>query len=605
MAIVGSGPRGTYLFSALVRDLKETFVADPVEVFWIDPFIEAGGEVYNRFQPSYLIMNTVAEQLTTEPDDLAAANGGSGSTMADWMRSSIDPSLPANTYASRSAHGEYLLHARREAMAALPANVKVHCIAGEVIRVEKRNGYFTLELAGGQVIERLSSLAITTGRGTPENVAGAACDDPAKIANPYPLDRWMEGVSNRSTVGLEGMGLTSVDAIVGLTQGRGGRFERREGKLVYLASGREPQIVAWSRSGIPLLAKASNQKGATGRHVARFLTTEAIDALRRKSEEEGRGGRLDFEREVLPLVSREISLAACLSFVDKRVATEDIDGESYLAKHFQTLPAECRLDWETVKTRASRIEASSQAEYSAKFRELLEDDLREAQRGNIESCLKAATDCLRDIRDGIRYAVEWRGLTPESARVFENEFAPVYMRVAVGVPLVRIEQMLALWDAGILHMDLGPSPVVARVSQGGYEVGSGLPGGASYLVTLLVQARITSPAGGRMAKALLESDLCRLAENRVFGQRRQISALDVDSMNRAIDPRGTVVPGLSIYGALIEGLNWYTYTAARPFVGSRVLRDAENWAEREVNRLFQEPACIRSEGYVLGGANAA
>jgi precorrin-3B methylase len=45
---------------------------------------------------------------------------------------------------------------------------------------------------------------------------------------------------------------------------------------------------------------------------------------------------------------------------------------------------------------------------------------------------------------------------------------------------------------------------------------------------------------------------------------------------RKRERRGVIVPGFSI---------WYTCTAARPFVGSRVLRDAENWARRGSSKV--------------------
>ena len=48
------------------------------------------------------------------------------------------------------------------------------------------------------------------------------------------------------------------------------------GRLVYLPSGREPQLYAGSRRGIPYHARGENEKGAHGRYMPRLLTPETI-----------------------------------------------------------------------------------------------------------------------------------------------------------------------------------------------------------------------------------------------------------------------------------------------------------------------------------------
>src|SRR5262249_34146830 len=88
-------------------------------------------------------------------------------------------------------------------------------------------------------------------------------------------------------------------------------------------------------------------------------------------------------------------------------------------------------------------------EFRAAWRTYLENDFREALRGNCDSPLKAALDVLRDVRDTIRSAVEFGGLTAESMhREFRGEFARLCSLLAAGPPANRVEELLAIESAG-------------------------------------------------------------------------------------------------------------------------------------------------------------
>ncbi|WP_406727102.1 hypothetical protein WJ438_24165 [Streptomyces sp. GD-15H] len=113
------------------------------------------------------------------------------------------------------------------------------------------------------------------------------------------------------------MGLTGIDVILLLTEGRGGVFEEQpDGTLAYQASGREPDsIVMFSRAGLftfarPYNAKESNPEELEHRGV--FLVEEAVHRLRRSV---GRpvtiGGieqrQLDFRDHVFPVIVLEMA----------------------------------------------------------------------------------------------------------------------------------------------------------------------------------------------------------------------------------------------------------------------------------------------------------
>ena len=131
------------------------------------------------------------------------------------------------------------------------------------------------------------------------------------------------GGADGRRVAVDGLGLTAIDAVLQLTEGRGGRFVRRDDgrgrdiSLVYRASGREPpQIVLFGRSGLLTTARPVNGRMARGlgsRHPA-LLTTARVDALRaafgRPARIAGHGTilQLDFDRDLLPAIVAEMAL---------------------------------------------------------------------------------------------------------------------------------------------------------------------------------------------------------------------------------------------------------------------------------------------------------
>src|SRR5207302_9168716 len=101
------------------------------------------------------------------------------------------------------------------------------------------------------------------------------------------------------------------DGLAALAEARGGRFvEDGHGGLRYVASGAEPQLVAGSRSGLPIPARGENQKPPRYRYQPRFLTEANLAAARRRAPDgaaqdgaaQDGAAQLDFRLDLLPLI---------------------------------------------------------------------------------------------------------------------------------------------------------------------------------------------------------------------------------------------------------------------------------------------------------------
>ena len=295
--------------------------------------------------------------------------------------------------------------------------------------------------------------------------AAARAEVGALATSPYPVERYLVTVSPREKVAIEGMGLVALDAVAALTVGLGGRFTTEQsGKLRYHPSGREPTLYLFSRSGFPYCAKSIGTADPVGGYKPAICTAEAVRGLR-QSNGDGPGRPIDASKELLPLVFAEISLRyyahsahlehgpdASAQVRDKLVAaweagTFDQACAGYAMAYGAFDAAELFFIGEGT-TYLDRKEYESQV-YAA-----IEADVNEALVPSGASPLKAAFETLRALRDILRSAVEFKGLTLTSHRYFQSCLQGRLARPVAGPPVFRSQQLLALMDADVVRLPL-------------------------------------------------------------------------------------------------------------------------------------------------------
>jgi uncharacterized NAD(P)/FAD-binding protein YdhS len=207
----------------------------------------------------------------------------------------------------------------------------------------------------------------------------------------------------------------------------------------------------------------------------------------------------------------------------------------------------------------------------------MSEDLQEAYRGNCTSGVKAATDVLRDARDGFRAAMEFGGLTPASHRYFLEQFNPITNRVSFGPPLRRNEEWIALFEAGILNVAGGPvTRIETPEDDCAFRVASDYLDVSEHIVVdAVISARLDnySPLTD---SAPLSANLLRRGLLRPFmNGEYHPSGIDIDEKLRVKDAGGTVQPRLWAIGFVVEGAHFYTHALPRPGIASRQTVDAE------------------------------
>ena len=516
MAIVGMGSRGLSILEQLIglarRNPNQRLL---IEVF--DPQTPGSG-LHLPEQADYLMLNTMAGQISafsvafpaSRPDEPA------GLTFLRWCaaqdvrldeRGHLDADgrpVEFGDFVPRRLLGRYLRDSYRYLLGLCPAHVQVRhhpeLIVGCCLRANEPG--FSLASSGGQQIV-VDGVFLTIGHA------------PCQFAS----------VTGKR-VAIEGLGLTAMDTLAELTQGRGGRYVRDNSfsGWRYLPSGREPQIYLCSRSGLPFHARPQWQPDQPAPEPARFFTPAAIRSLRRESVD----GRLDFVSQVLPLIEGEM-----------RTRFRQFDPQAYLRiGHWQGEPGA----------------------YEQWFRQWIEADLLRSRQGRAASPLTQALEVWRDCRDVLRLAVDHNGLTDASIQGFYSVWAALGNRLVGGPQRERYEDLLALMDAGIVRV-LAPmqingpdarfdAVIKARTAH------SGLSGSRSALLADLLKQGLVRPAHPYPA-----------------------DGIEVDGQNRALGSNGQVQPRLWVLGPAVEGSTFYNHYVPTPDPACRALLQARSAVE--------------------------
>jgi hypothetical protein len=219
----------------------------------------------------------------------------------------------------------------------------------------------------------------------------------------------------------------------------------------------------------------------------------------------------------------------------------------------------------------------------------LDSDVVEAKRGNVRSPVKAALDIMRDLRNEIRLVVDHGGISGESYREdLQGWYTPLNAFVSIGPPVQRIEELIALIEAGTVRI-LGPGMVVAQ-EDSGFVGSSGAVGSATWRSRVLVEARMPEPdiriTTDPLISGLLATEEC--APHRIPLQDGgfyttgglAVTARPYHLLNAAREPH----PRRFAFGVPTETVHWVTAAGIRPGVNSVILADADAVAQ----------ACLRA-----------
>lgn len=641
VAIVGGGPLCVY---ALER-LAGLALAHGCRPLAITVFERSGrfgaGEVNSDTQAPTGLMNRIVAQVGFAADESHTEAGpllpcSMRPTLYEWLQQRQDtgaaplPPVRPQDIPSRQLHGKALREAfDRFADLLRQAGFSIDLQTEEVIDVlpgEQGKAPFLLQARSARRFPAQRILFVTGNAhnfqpSSPVPRADGSWKNPIEPVYPVERQLTLSRVPAGCTVGIDGFGLTAIDAILHLSEGRGGVFRKTGARggsgLAYLASGREPaRIIPFSPSGLPPCCRPDNFKLSDQalHYRGHYFTVNAIERLRKchGSPSGLRHGRpqLDFDSSVLPLVVLELARAYYGTLLSEEawsyMETMAHDRyEAFLAgapprgergiEHLLDPIQRCfdewalagsvepslRFDWKGLlhPLPADKARGASWAERIQRF---MAWDLANGREGNLDNPLKAACDgVFRDLRSVFCAVVDQGGLHPSSHQRFLGGFLRHCMRLSNGAGLEASSKLLALIEHGLVDASIGPEPQVLNRTD--HHVVVGPHTGVTRRVDLLLHGRL-KPFDAADPDNALYGNLLRRGWIRRWVNRGQAGAsfcpggLELTERFHPVGSNAEVDTRLTFMGVPAEGQRFFQSAAARPNCNSAVFTALGAWA---------------------------
>ncbi|MEN3272730.1 MAG: hypothetical protein V7636_1491, partial [Actinomycetota bacterium] len=455
LAIVGAGPRGSCVLERLAANASE-LLRGPLTIHVIDPHPPGGGRVWRMDQSPLMRLNSTAADVTLFLDETVRCDGPivPGPTLAEWT--GLDP----NEFPTRHEGNAYFTWFYERAVAALPESVAVVTHAHQVVDLRDVDDMQQLVFEDGSTLD-VDVVALTLGHldadpsGEHERVADfAAKHDLTYLPPAYGADVDLSEFEAGEDVLVRGMGLAFVDIQVLVTEARGGRFvDAPDGGLSYLPSGREPILHVGSRRGVPYRAKPTYELQGPHLRGTRYFTRDAVEALLASKE------RVEFRRDVWPLIAKDIEWAAYHELFHahpERVTMtwEEFDAafeiDASIVERAVPDPAD-RIDWDRLDRPLRGLTFDDDEDLQAHIRDHIRADIARRADPHFSADVGAFNQFLV-VFGVLPYVL---GSPKLSARSIVDEFDDwwfgFFSYYASGPPPRRLEELLALSEAGIVH----------------------------------------------------------------------------------------------------------------------------------------------------------
>lgn len=533
LAVVGAGPRGVGVLERLGANAAGLLGGRRLVVHLVDPFPAGAGRVWRYAQSPLLRMNSMPEDVTVFTDDTVRIDGPvrPGPSLIEWARlvreggldAEVDDSLRAELDALQSDHfptrrlqSAYLTWFHRKVRAELPAGIEVVEHRARAVRLEDGEPQ-SLWLEGRAEPLEADAVLLTVGHldAEPDEREAELADfatrhDLAYYPAGYTADVDYSAIGPGETVLVRGFGLAFVDLMLLLTEGRGGRFEEQAcGGLKYHPSGAEPVLHIGSRRGVPYHAKIGYRLRGKPLRLPKFFDAYAIEKLCAAP------GRIDFRRDVWPLISKEIAWAYYSELFTAHPERVRMDFAVFADAFADARPGELdelvaravpaaddRLDLDRLDRPMADARFGSAEEYGKELREYIEADLSRRADPEYSADLGAFT-ALLSVMGQLPALVQTGRLDAVSQLSdLDGWFLGFFSYFASGPPPRRLEELLALQEAGLVSF-LGAETRVSADEERGVFAASGASFPGRTEARTLVEARLPEPSITRAADVLL------------------------------------------------------------------------------------------------------
>ncbi|MGO4911041.1 FAD/NAD(P)-binding protein [Leeuwenhoekiella sp. W20_SRS_FM14] len=577
IGIVGFGPKGFYGFERLIATLHEQPEIPEITIhLFNESEAFATGWVYDVRQPDYLLMNYPNQYISLKPFTNPAPILPI-CTFTEWRSKQTDNSeaFENTQIAPRKEVGLYLNYFFDELCRLSDSRITIKKHITKVENIEEKDSRFLLRTNGSPINNILfDALLITTGHSPAiSSKLQSAKADESTIPFVYPFTEKLKHIRSQSTVAIKGIGLTAIDTILGLTEGRSGYFKQTNAnQLTYFKSGLEPQtIFPFSRSGVPIIPRGEQ---TTRLKQTSFYLKEFVEKSKSNKHQ------FDFESEVLPIIKQDIVAAFYHSLFElnnfkfdaaiKYTQLEQvIENFHILHPELGKFTAEALLNPQLNSDKGQHLAAKNYWEFW----------IRENQKEN--SPFVAAAAAWRFLSEDFNYLYSRNRLTKASKTAFQQAYFGLFNRVSYGPPVSNIAKMIALADAGILDFSFSQSPSVDRMTK---NATLSIPN-KKIDIQHLVDARL--PRGFSSNSSVIFNS--NTSTNLFSFEKKSdnYNELKCTPEGYPIDSSGAAIKSIVLYGTPTEETLFDNDTLSRKHNDT-----ATQWAKNTVAQLTKSNNCI-------------
>ena len=572
IAIIGVGPKGLYAFERLLARLHQENNDSNIEVHLFEKTgVFGAGEIYHPNQPEYLLMNypnrNINVWLKEHPESIVPER----LDFVAWLDKNGGPSIgdSENGFSPRRTVGEYLIYCFNLLEKHAKKSIQIIKHKTEVTDVKPHGDELLLKYVSQysrlSTTLKVNEVLLTTGHSSckgklerDKDSCASDIDHQAFIPFVYPVEEKLAPIKANTRVAVKGLGLTFIDTVLALTEGRGGRFEKlKNGRLIYMPSGREPsKIFPFSRSGMPMIPRNANEGLLPYKPI--YFTPENIKA------QAGSNQKISFAKHMLPLLISE------MQYRYYRIVFESHDLSFYPDKNLRSLDKQIRVFHEqypqvyrfnfTDLFKAKPFDESVSELGALAYWHYL---LKEAALGSESSAFMAAATTWGRLSETFNAIYSFGGMTADSQALFDSQYRSILNRISYGPPLLNMKKMVALVETGLIDLDFSEKPEVQTLNEGWGICTNQFN---FQKVDVLIDARIPT-LDSTKDWSLLFSNMRKNGLLRPFtisdDTTYEAGCPEIDRQGRAVDQNGYPILNISLYGTPTERITYDNDTLSR------------------------------------------
>lgn len=572
IAIVGLGPKGLYAFERLLARWQHVEGDLHLEIHLFEKTgVFGAGEIYLPNQPEYLLMNYPNRNINVWPKENPEPVVSERMDFVAWLQNKgqTTENNVKNGFSPRATVGKYLMDCFKELEKYKPESVQIIKHSAEVLDIRQEGGELVLKYIdrekGTKTSLEVHEVLLTTGHSSckgklkaDDNNGLSDAGEQILIPFVYPVEEKLAAIDKNATIGIKGLGLTFIDTVLALTEGRGGRFEKfMNGNLIYLPSGHEPKkIFPFSRSGLPMIPR--NPFEGLQPYTPLYFTKENIMAKVLW------GQKIGFVEHMLPLMIAE------MQYRYYSIVFENFNLSFYPDLNLKSLnrqinifheqfPQVYRFNFEDLFKARPFHGPSPELDTLTFWRYLI----NEADLGSESSAFLAAAMTWGRLSETFNSIYSFGGMTAEAQYNFDSQFRSMFNRISYGPPLQNMKKIVALVEMGLIDLDFTVNPQLVKQEKGWGLYNRHLN---FQKIDVLIDARIptlnSSENWSSLFSKMRQSGLLRPFRN-YGGTTYEAGCPDMDRQGRAIDRSGRPLTNVSFYGTPTEGVTYDNDTLSR------------------------------------------